>query len=179
MQTGKALKKIGSYAIGLLILVAVFSVIGLSLFGTIWLSAKALPWLSIASIYALGICIFVLAPLCIFRKTRPWAGVGYMYASFVFGAMLFAYSFLYVLDSWGVLALVIGLFLAGVGVLPVALLSALVHANWSVFFELVLYLVLTFGTRILGAWLSRMAEPEYRPISESEAIEMMEQEHGL
>jgi len=81
-----------------------------------------------------------------------------------------------VVDSWGVFALVMGLFLAGVGVLPAALISAIFHANWSVLTELLIGLALTFGTRILGAWLTRV--PEYEPISESDAIEMMQKAAG-
>jgi hypothetical protein len=175
----KALKNIGSFLlfpIGFLIVVFVGA---LFVGGIVWVSAKVLPWLSIASYYAFGICLFVLSPLCIFRKTRPWAGVGFVYASFVFGMLLFAYSCLFVLDVWGTLGLVIGLFMAGVGVVPVALLAALLHAQWSIFFELLFGVFLTFGTRILGAWFSRIQEPEYGRISESDAIEMLEQEHGI
>jgi len=90
-RTGKALKKIGSFLIGPIGVIALFLVIGLIVAGIVWLSTKALPWLLIASRYAFDICLFVLAPLSIFRKTRPWAGVGFAYASFVFGAMLFMY----------------------------------------------------------------------------------------
>jgi len=174
---GKVLKKIGSFIVGPIGFLAVLLVIGLIVGGVIWLSAKALPWLLTASRYAFDVCIFVLAPLCIFRKTRPWAGIGFAYASFIFGAMLFMYSCLYVVESWGVFALVIGLFLAGVGVLPVALLSSIFHGNWSVLLELLLGIILTFGTRILGAWLTRV--PEHGPISESDAIELMEKAHGI
>ena len=178
MQTARqALKKIGSFVLGPTGCIAALLIMGLIVAAMVWLSAKALPWLLIASRYALDICVFVLAPLCIFTKTRRWAGLGFVYASFIFGAMLFFYSCLYVVDSWGVTAMVIGLFLAGVGVLPVAVISSIFHANWSVLLELVFGIVLTFGTRMLGMWLTRV--PESGPISESDAIEMMEKAHGI
>ncbi len=144
----------GGYAIGLIVICVGFFFIALLLRGIVWASEKLMPWLVDASVITLLICIFIFLPLCIFRKTRPWAGVGYVYASYLFGLMLWAYSCLFVVHAWGYGALAIGLIFAGVGVLPVALLAAIFHAAWSVFWELVLGIVLTFGTRFLGIWLT-------------------------
>jgi hypothetical protein len=68
--------------------------------------------------------------------------------------MLWAYSCLFVVYAWGYGALAVGLIFAGVGVVPVALLAAIFHAEWSVLLELVVSIVLTFGTRFLGFWLT-------------------------
>jgi hypothetical protein len=59
---------------------------------------------------------------------------------------------------WGYMALIIGLLLAGVGVWPVALIAALFHGEWSVVLELLVGLVLAFGTRFLGTTLMEAAE---------------------
>src|ERR1035438_6796518 len=96
-----------------------------------------MPWLVTASVIAVLVCIFIFLPLCVFRRTRPWAGAGYVYASYVFGLMLWAYSCLFVVYAWGYGALAVGLIFAGVGVVPVALLAAIFHAEWSVLLELV------------------------------------------
>jgi hypothetical protein len=154
------LKKIRDSALGLIILVVVLSVPVVLLVGMVWVSDKIYPWILTASKYAVGICIFVLLPLCIFRKLRPWAGLGFFYASFVFGVMLWAYSCLFAFDVWGFGGLIIGLIFAGVGVVPVALLAALLHAQWWRSLDLVVGIVLTFGTRVLGAWLSEMKTEE-------------------
>jgi type IV secretory pathway VirB2 component (pilin) len=61
---------------------------------------------------------------------------------------------LFVVYAWGYGALAVGLIFAGVGVVPVALLAALFHAEWSVLLELVVGIVLTFGARFLGLWLT-------------------------
>jgi hypothetical protein len=122
--------------------------------GMVWAADKLMPWLITGSGIGLLICIFIFLPLCIFRQTRPWAGVGYVYASYVFGLMLWAYSCLFVVYAWGYGALAIGLVFAGVGVVPVALLAAIFHAEWSVLLEVVVGVVLTFGTRFLGLWLT-------------------------
>jgi hypothetical protein len=142
--------------------VAVVLLTVLMLRGVVWVSGKVLPWLFAASEYTIGICIFILLPLCIFRKARPYVGVAFVWASLVFGAVLFAYSCVFVVNVWGYGGLAIGLIFAGVGVVPLALLAALVHAQWSSLFDLSLQIVLMFGTRFLGAWLSeiRPEEPE-------------------
>jgi hypothetical protein len=157
----KAAFGVGGYAIGLIVVCLGLFFITLLLRGMVWASDKMMPWLVTASGIALLICIFIFLPLCIFRKTRPWAGVGYVYASYVFGVMLWAYSCLFVVYAWGYVALGIGLVFAGVGVVPMALLAALFHAEWSVLWEVVFGIVLTFGTRFLGIWLTTpKQEPE-------------------
>jgi hypothetical protein len=150
----KAAFGVGGSAVGLIVLCVVLFAIALLLRGMVWASDKMMPWLVTASGVALLICIFVFLPLCIFRRTRPWAGVGYVYASYVFGLMLWAYSCLFVVYAWGYGALAIGLIFAGVGVVPVALLAAIFHTEWAVLLEVVVGIVLTFGTRFLGIWLT-------------------------
>jgi hypothetical protein len=148
------LKKVGMGALVPIGIVAFILVAVLVLRGMVWVSDKALPWLITGSEIAIVICVFVLLPLCIFRTTRPWAGVAFVYASYLFGLLLFAYSCLFVVYAWGYGGLVVGLLFFGVGVVPVALLAALLHAEWPVLLELVVGIVLTFGTRFLGLFLS-------------------------
>ena len=150
------LKNWGMYAVGVIVMIIGLLAVGVFLGGMVWVSGKVLPWLETASRIAFDVCVFVLLPLCIFRKTRPWAGVAFVYASLLFGAMLFAYSCLFVFSVWGFVGLIIGLIIAGVGVVPVALLAALLHAQWAVLLDLVFGIVLTFGTRWLGARLTEV-----------------------
>ena len=156
-QSGESwLKKIRDSALGLVIFIVVVSSVVLLLHGMVWVSDKVLPWLLTISKYTIGICIFVLLPLCIFRKLRPYVGVAFVYASLVFGAMLWACSCLFAFDVWGYGGLIIGLIFAGVGVIVIAFLAAVLHAQWWVLLDLVVGIVLTFGTRLLGAWLSEV-----------------------
>jgi hypothetical protein len=85
------LKKAGMFAFGPLAFAGFIALAVELLVCMIWASAKALPYLVTASEIAIVVCVFVFLPLCIFRKTRPWAGVAFYYASYVFGTMLFAY----------------------------------------------------------------------------------------
>jgi hypothetical protein len=128
--------------------------------GTVWAADKALPWLLSASEIAILVCLFVLAPLCLFKKARPVAGFAFYVVSFLFGAMLFAYCCLFIVYTWGYGALIVGLLFAGVGVFPVALLAALIHLEGWVVLDLLLGLLLTFGTRFLGVYLISPKEEE-------------------
>ena len=164
MATDSALKKVGVPLFG--VIMAVVLLLGLVLFslvlffGMVWVSAKFLPRLLDAGRIAFDICVLVLLPLCIFRKTRPWAGLGYVLSSFLFGVILFALSCIVCVQLWGFGALFLGLLLAGGGVVPVALLAAAFHGAWPLFWDLVFGVVLTFGTRYVGSLLQRVPEEE-------------------
>src|SRR5260221_5949008 len=149
MPTDSVVKKVGYFAPFWIIVLAVLLLIAVLLRGMVWASEKVLPWLLDASRIAFDICVFVFLPLCIFKKTRPWAGLGYFLSSFLFVAVLFAFACIVCVQLCGYGALFVGLFLAGVGVVPVALLAALFHGAWSLFWDLVFGVVLTFGTRYL------------------------------
>jgi hypothetical protein len=109
--------------------------------------------------------------MCLLRKTRVLGGVGCVYASWVFGAELWAYSCLFVVYAWGYGALIVGLFFAGVGVVPVAILASLFHREWSVLLELIFSIVLTFGTRAFGIWMVTKADRAARAAEEAALLE--------
>src|SRR5690242_18068807 len=140
MQPGHEsfLKKVSVYVIGSLIFGGLLLICVLLMRGMVWASEVAMPWLVRAAQIALDICVFIFVPLCIFRKIRPWVGVGFYVASYVFGICLFGFSCLFVVYIWGYGGLFAGLVLGGIGVVPVAFLAALLHAHWDVLGELVL-----------------------------------------
>lgn len=150
---GYALLGIGIF-IGLILLAVFF------IKGGLWLSEVLYPWLILISSIAFLICLLVLLPLAFFRKTRAFSGLGFFIASYTFGASLWVWAFLLTYMLWGGVALFIGLFLAGVGVVPIAMLATMFHGEWSVFGQLVLLLIVTFGSRMLGLYLSEKAEEQ-------------------
>jgi len=54
---------------------------------------------------------------------------------------------------WGMFAVIVGLFIAGVGVVPIAILASLIHTEWLILIQLIILLGLTFGSRIWGAYI--------------------------
>lgn len=91
--------------------------------GATKLSEIALPWLIMLSAASLAICVAILSPLALFKKTRKWAGNGFLFISYVFGINGWCLGVLLTWSIWGKVALFFGLFLAGVGVVPIALLA--------------------------------------------------------
>lgn len=154
------MKALGALLSGLVGLVAVGAIIAAFIFGASWLSVRVYPLLVPASYWALLACVFVLLPGALFRPTRGFAGLGFLIASFVFGAVLWTWSFIVTMVLWGVFGVIIGLLLAGVGIVPVALLAILFHGEWHRLEDLLLLIALTLGARFLAFWIiSKAGEP--------------------
>jgi magnesium-transporting ATPase (P-type) len=101
MAGTSGLKAAGNFCLGLVVIAAGFMLFAVLIRGMVWASEKALPWLTHAATIALIACVLVLLPLCIFKATRPWAGLGYYAASYLFGTVLFAFSCVVVVQIWG------------------------------------------------------------------------------
>ena len=128
----------------------------------VWLSPRILPWLVLASYFALAVSVLILLPLSLISATRAIGGIGMMYASYVFGITVWFGGFFLAYAIWGVWAVIVGLVLLGIGVVPVAMLATLVNGIWSELLWLVVLLVLVWGTRIFGAWVTSKADSEWK-----------------
>jgi hypothetical protein len=147
------IKGMGGAAIGIGIFVGFLLIIGLILEGGLWLSEQIYPWLALISVITLGVVLVVLIPLSLFKRTRMLSGNGFTIASHIFGLTLWTWAFLLTYAIWGGVALMIGLFFLGVGVVPIAMLATLFNGLWSPLVQMILLTVLVFGTRLLGRWL--------------------------
>ncbi len=144
-----------------LALLAVFGVVvALFIYGAGWVSAKLLPWFSILTWVALATVVFIFLPLAIPRATRGFSSVAIFIASYVFGATLWMMGLLLTLSIWGVTAVIIGLVLGGVGVVPIAMLATLVHGYWLPLVELILLTIATFGCRVGALSLATSLEQQ-------------------
>lgn len=143
-------KSIGGGVIVLFAIVAIVLIPVLLIRGGVWLGALLYPWLLALNGITFAITVFLFLPNAIFSSTPRFAGSGMMIASYVFGLTLWVWSLLLTYDLWGGLGLLIGLFMAGVGVVPLAMLATLVNAMWSELGQLVLLLIITFGVRVWG-----------------------------
>lgn len=141
--------------VGCLVGVIVFGgVVVLWFRGAAWVSAHLLPWMIGASFFTFCALLLVALPLSFFRGPRPIIGVTVYLSSYLFGATVWMNALLLTLSIWGVGAVVVGLLLGGIGVVPIAILATLFHAQWGNMGILVLMTALTFGTRSCGAWLT-------------------------
>jgi hypothetical protein len=102
--------------------------------------------------------IFVLAPLGVFRLTRSFAGSALIFASFVFGVILWVYGAIATFLYWGWLGLIIGVVIVGVGVVPTGFLALALQSQWEWLANLGLLLASMVGSRLLGLWYLAKAD---------------------
>lgn len=148
----KAFKTLGYITLYIALLVGLFLVGAMFLRGGVWLSERITPWLFTTSWVVLILAVLGLLPLCVSKETRGVGGIGLTFVSYVFGATLWFWSLLITYTLWGWVALILGLVIAGVGVLPIALLATAIKGEWAVFGELLFLTAATFGTRGMGLY---------------------------
>lgn len=166
------LKSIGSYIILIGIIIGVTFIATFFLKGGVWLGTKVLPWLSIIMWPVLAIDILIILPLGFFKKTRVASAIGLVVSSYVYGLTLWFWALLLTYFIWGVVAVIIGFVIAGVGVVPIAMLATAIEGEWAITGQLFLLLVLTFGSRILGIyWGDKADEPAHGIVYEDVEIE--------
>lgn len=146
-------KSIGSVMLGIGIFVGIMLLVVFFIKGGLWLSEIVYTWLALISAITFFVCILILLPFALIRKTRGFSAVGLLVASYIFRATLWVWGFLLTYSLWGLTALLIGLFMAAVGVVPIAMLATMFNGEWSMLGQLILVLIFTFGSRaesILG-----------------------------
>jgi hypothetical protein len=138
--------------------------------GGIWLGEKVLPWLLRVAAVTLAVVFFVLLPLTAPWRTRRFAAKAMLYASGIFGVTLWVWGLILTYDLWGGVAVLVGLLLLGVGVVPMAMLATLLAKLWPTFGQLLLLAVLTYGTRRFGRKLLLKLQLEDQKIYEAEIV---------
>src|SRR5438876_8829677 len=131
-----AFQVLGGFGIFVGLLLVSFLVMFLFIQGGLWLSSVLYPILATISGLTLLFVIGVLLPNAFFSAVPKFAGSGMFMASLIFGACAWTWSFLLTYMLWGWSGLLLGLFLAGIGVVPLAMLATLYNAEWSIFGQL-------------------------------------------
>lgn len=152
------LKSLGGAIIGVAFVAGLILLVGLFIEGGARFAARMFPWFPWIYGTTLVIVGMIFWPLAGFRSTKAFAGLGIWLSSFVFGFVLFFWSLLLAYVLWGGIAVFIGLFIMGVGIVPVALLATMFEGLWGTTGQLVFLTVLTFGLRVYGSYLMMRAE---------------------
>ena len=153
MGIREKLSNLGYTLLGVCALIAIIAIPIILINGVITIAPVVLPKISRFSQYLFIFNLLVLLPMCLIKRLRPWAGLGFMGSSYVFGLLLWLLGLLITWSLWGGFAVFIGLFFLGVGVVPFAILATLFKGMWPIMFNLILMLILVFGLRFLGAYL--------------------------
>jgi len=150
------LESIGGVLLGVAFFVG--SIIALILFFTVGatVGVTILPFVSWLTgiLFAVNIIALLIA---ISRKTRGVVGIIIFLSSYVYGLQTWIIGLLVTLTLWGWIAVIIGLFIGGIGVVPIGMAAAIFNGRWSIFFVLLINVILTYGTRIIGGTLAESA----------------------
>ena len=148
----EVLKSIGTAMFGIAIFIGIALVVPMLLVGGALTTVAMYPYLVVATQYVLPVCGTVLLPLTGFRRTRVFALTAIYACSYLFGAVNWAFGFLVTYHYFGVIGLVVGLFIVGIGVVPIGIVASALHSDWGIAGNLVLGAVLTYGARVFALY---------------------------
>ena len=153
----QALKSIGNFVLGIVIFVGIIVAtvllftLGAKLAFTI---QPFINWLA-GILFLINIVVLLIA---IAPKARGWAGLIIYISSYVYGLGTWIFGLAVTLAFWGWIAVIIGLLLGGVGVVPIGMLASIFNGRWDIFWTLLISVVLTYGARLIGALLVSSSE---------------------
>jgi len=154
------LKGIGNIILGLVMILALSVLVIMFIKGSVWMGEHVMQWLINAASLVLVLDLIIFLPLAIFRRLRPLVGLALYISSYLFGLVTWFLGLLLTYTLWGLAATVVGLVLAGVGVVVMGILATLFKGMWPELMWLIIYLVVTFGTRAIGLRLTMFGEPK-------------------
>jgi len=152
------IKSVGMIVLAIVGFAALIILPSMFILGAAWVSEHLIEYLASAVAFSIIPCLFILSPLALFRKTRFIAAYGFLIFSYLCGATTWALGLLTTLDYWGLMAAAIGLFFAGVGVVPLGIVASAFHADWWSVGGLSVGLFVTFSVRMLSLWLADTAK---------------------
>lgn len=153
----ETLKSIGGMLLGIAVFVGI--IIAAVLFFTLGAKvafeiAPFINWLAgILLVINIVLLLFAIIP-----KARGVVGLIIYISSYIYGLSAWIYGLAVTLALWGWLAVIIGIFLGGVGVVPIGMLAAIFNGEWGILWTLLLTVVLTYGSRMIGYALANSAD---------------------
>ncbi len=151
---------LGLAVIGVVVLLAIIAVPVLLLFGAAEFSVWTLGWIP-DLIGAAALVSLALVPLAFIPATRGLAGGLFGFASLLFGISLWLYALASTYIEWGMLGVILGVLLAGIGVVFTGILAALFSASWGVLGNIAVLLALSVVTRFAASFLRADAARRY------------------
>lgn len=110
-----------------------------------------------------GLNLIILLLLGPFRKTRGVTAMALLYSSFLFGITTWLTGLFLTYMFWGIIGVIVGLFIVGIGVVPIGALACLFNASWQSLWTLVILVAVTFGARWIGWLLIATLEEKQEP----------------
>lgn len=152
------LKALGGLLLGLAVLVGITLIVAGFLRGALWASEYLLPLLAKIGWLVLAFNVVVMLPMSAIRKARSITGLVIFLSANLFGLVAWLVGFVLTYFLWGAGGVVFGLFLAGIGVIPLGLLASAFHGVWSGFLVLLVMSAAAIGSGIAGAAIVESGE---------------------
>lgn len=144
---------------------------------------KISQWLGTIGGYGLILAVVWGLLATMVRDVRQSYGNYLMLLSYLLGLTLWLLSLVIVHDFWGGIGIVIGLFLAGIGIVPLSMIAAGVHGEWKLVGHLLLAVFFIFlcryGGTVIAAYSEECRNRESDKLRALERrIKVLEQEHS-
>lgn len=167
----QALKSIGGALLGIVIFLGlIITIILLFAFGAkvAFAIQPFVNWLA-GSLFLINLIMLLVA---IVPKARGVTGVIIYISSYIYGLSTWIFGLTVTLALWGWLAVVIGMMMGGIGVVPIGMLAAIFKGNWAIFWSLFFSAALTYGSRLVGTLL--VSNHEVRQYNNEEYREVID-----
>ena len=150
--------------------------------GIPWYEENVHPVVSLICVIATIVLVPVSFLLAVFRSARPWAGLGFTLASYAWGLDVWLSCVIAAYYLAGVVWMIIGVCFAGIGIVPVAIIAALVRGEWFTGIFLAVSVAIAYGLRMLGHYLigeEAPIEAEQRFLPQSPSYDDIISDYGL
>lgn len=100
----------------------------------------------------------ILLFFAIIPRARGVIGNIIIFSSLIYGLSAWIYGLAVTLAIWGWLGVIIGVFLGGIGVVPIGMLASVLSGHWDLFWPLLINVATYFGAIVIGGLLVGSAE---------------------
>lgn len=152
MRIKDLMKGIGGFVAFIGFFFLLFLILAAFIKGAEYLAVTIEPILAKLAWPLFALCLIVFLPLSFFKKTRSIGLTSLVVSSFVFGLLAWMLGFIATLYFWGVFWLIVGLFLAGIGVVPMGIVASFLNHRSDIAWSLIIVLVIAYGIRIFALW---------------------------
>ena len=149
----KSLNTVGCFIVSIAAIIGFFIILSLFIRGGVWVADKVLP---VFFIFSVGVFIFniiVCLPLAFFKRTKEFSGKALFLSSYLYGLLLWLGCLVITFKIWGWIGIVIGLFLFGIGIVPIALVATILSGLWIIVLHIIVLGIIIWITRSAGVTL--------------------------
>jgi hypothetical protein len=160
MKMKNILGSFGSLLLAIAFLLIIGLIIAILINGLVWFTESVYGYLILiaSGLFWLGLVIFL--PLAFFKKTRLLSGFAFLIAAYYYGTVLWFTGLITAYTIWGTAAVVIGIFFAAIGIIPIAMIASAFTGSWADLWNLLFWIAIVIAHGGLGMWLLAKADKE-------------------